>query len=59
MLQTAPLEQGTHERAPFEVLQHERRAAHMQEATQPIILTEAADPLAADAYRAESWAGEF
>jgi len=30
----------------------------MQEATQPIILTEAADPLAADAYRAEAWAGE-
>jgi superfamily II DNA or RNA helicase len=58
MLQAAPLEQGTHERAPFEVLQHERRAAHMQEATQPIILTEAADPLAADAYRAEAWAGE-
>jgi ribonuclease E len=58
MLQAAPLEQGTHERAPFEVLQHERRAAHMQEATQPIILTEAADPLAAAAYRAEAWAGE-
>jgi ribonuclease E len=58
MLQTAPLDQGTRERAPFEVLQHERRAAHMQEATQPIILTEAADPLAADAYRAEAWAGE-
>src|SRR5881227_1252370 len=30
----------------------------MQEATQPIILTEAADPLAAHAYRAEAWAGE-
>jgi hypothetical protein len=30
----------------------------MQEATQPIILTEAADPLAADACRAEAWAGE-
>jgi superfamily II DNA or RNA helicase len=30
----------------------------MQEATQPIILSEAADPLAADAYRAEAWAGE-
>src|SRR5262249_59605083 len=30
----------------------------MQEAPQPIILTEAADPLAADAYRAEAWAGE-
>src|SRR6476646_1409165 len=35
-----------------------RRAAHMQEATQPIILSEAADPLSADAYRAEAWAGE-
>src|SRR5437762_778578 len=35
-----------------------RRAAHMQEAIQPIILSEAADPLAADAYRAEAWAGE-
>src|SRR3954468_14829280 len=30
----------------------------MQEATQPIILSEAADPLAAAAYRAEAWAGE-
>ena len=30
----------------------------MQEAIQPIILSEAADPLAADAYRAEAWAGE-
>jgi ribonuclease E len=30
----------------------------MQEATQPTILSEAADPLAADAYRAEAWAGE-
>ena len=31
----------------------------MQEATQqPIILSEAADPLAASAYRAEAWAGE-
>src|SRR5579884_361058 len=30
----------------------------MQEATQPIILPEAADPLAASAYRAEAWAGE-
>src|SRR5581483_11819705 len=28
------------------------------EATQPIILAEAADPLAAHAYRAEAWAGE-
>src|SRR5437868_12698269 len=35
-----------------------RRAAHMQEAIQPIILSEAADPLAADAYRAAAWAGE-
>jgi ribonuclease E len=35
------------------------RAAHMQEAIQqPIILSEAADPLAASAYRAEAWAGE-
>jgi ribonuclease E len=31
----------------------------MQEATtQPTILSEAADPLAASAYRAEAWAGE-
>ncbi|HZS24861.1 MAG TPA: DEAD/DEAH box helicase family protein [Gaiellaceae bacterium] len=30
----------------------------MQEATQPIILSEAADPLAAAAFRAEAWAGE-
>ena len=30
----------------------------MQEATQPIILSEAADPIAAAAYRAEAWAGE-
>ena len=30
----------------------------MQEATQPTILSEAADPLAAAAYRAEAWAGE-
>jgi ribonuclease E len=30
----------------------------MQEATEPIILSEAADPLAAAAYRAEAWAGE-
>src|SRR5262249_35556687 len=35
-----------------------QRAAHMQEAIQPIILSEAADPLAAAAYRAETWAGE-
>src|SRR3954451_19830779 len=35
-----------------------QRAAYMQEAIQPIILSEAADPLAADAYRAEAWAGE-
>src|SRR5262249_8864504 len=33
-------------------------ALHMQEAIQRIILPEAADPLAADAYRAEAWAGE-
>jgi ribonuclease E len=30
----------------------------MQEATEPIILSEAADPLAAAAFRAEAWAGE-
>src|SRR6478752_5735329 len=30
----------------------------MQEATQPTILSEAADPIAAAAYRAEAWAGE-
>jgi superfamily II DNA or RNA helicase len=30
----------------------------MQEATQSIILTDAADPLAAAAFRAEAWAGE-
>jgi superfamily II DNA or RNA helicase len=30
----------------------------MQEATEPIILSDAADPLAAAAYRAEAWAGE-
>ncbi|HZR96378.1 MAG TPA: DEAD/DEAH box helicase family protein [Gaiellaceae bacterium] len=30
----------------------------MQEAIQPIILSEAADPLAAAAFRAEAWAGE-
>src|SRR5947208_10074062 len=30
----------------------------MQEATQPTILSDAADPLAAAAYRAEAWAGE-
>src|SRR5438093_9416694 len=30
----------------------------MQEATQPTILSEAADPLAAAAFRAEAWAGE-
>jgi superfamily II DNA or RNA helicase len=30
----------------------------MQEATEPIILIDAADPLAAAAYRAEAWAGE-
>jgi len=30
----------------------------MQEATQPTFLSEAADPLAAAAYRAEAWAGE-
>src|SRR5213082_1132080 len=30
----------------------------MQEATQPTILSEAADPLAAAALRAEAWAGE-
>ncbi|HEY8406562.1 MAG TPA: DEAD/DEAH box helicase family protein [Gaiellaceae bacterium] len=30
----------------------------MQEATEPIILTDAADPLAAAALRAEAWAGE-
>src|SRR6478736_3528458 len=35
-----------------------RRAAHMQDAIHPITLSEAADPLAADAYRAEAWAGE-
>src|SRR3954468_15380958 len=43
---------------PFEGMQHDRRAANMQEATEPTILTEAADPLAAAAYRAEAWAGE-
>src|SRR6266576_2810418 len=52
------LEQGYRERAPFEVWQHERRAAYMQEATQPTILSEAADPIAAASYRAEAWAGE-
>jgi len=30
----------------------------MQEATQPTILSEAADPIAAASYRAEAWAGE-
>ena len=30
----------------------------MQEATQPTILSDAADPLAAAALRAEAWAGE-
>ena len=30
----------------------------MQEATQPTILSEAADPIAAAAYHAEAWAGE-
>src|SRR3954468_21804701 len=35
-----------------------RRAEYRQKPTQPIILSEAADPLAADAYRAEAWAGE-
>src|SRR2546423_15429120 len=30
----------------------------MQEATQPTILSEPADPIAAAAYRAEAWAGE-
>src|SRR5882672_5455844 len=30
----------------------------MQEATQPTILSEAAEPIAAAAYRAEAWAGE-
>jgi len=59
MLLAAQLAQGKSASAPpFEVLQHERRAAHMQEATQPTILSEAADPLAAAAYRAEAWAGE-
>src|SRR5947208_110567 len=58
MLVTRSSPQGTRGRAPFEVWQHERRAAHMQEATQPTILSEAADPIAAAAYRAEAWAGE-
>src|SRR5438876_6843187 len=58
MLVTRSSPQGTRGRAPLEVLQHERRAAHMQEATQPTILSEAADPLAAAAFRAEAWAGE-
>src|SRR5205085_1037821 len=58
-LLTAQPAQGTCERAPFEVLQHDRRAAYMQEATQdPTIVSVAADPLAAAAYRAEAWAGE-
>jgi ribonuclease E len=34
------------------------RAAQMQEATEPIILSDAADPLAAAAIRAAAWAGE-
>src|SRR6266513_953291 len=58
MLVTRSAPQGTRGRAPFEFYQHERRAAHMQEATQPTILSEAADPLAAAAFRAEAWAGE-
>src|SRR6266566_64759 len=58
MLVTRSSPQGTRGRAPFEVWQHERGAAHMQEATQPTILSEAADPIAAAAYRAEAWAGE-
>src|SRR5213592_2166028 len=50
---------GLRDRAPLEVLQHTDSAAHMQEATQqPTILSEAADPLAALAARAEAWAGE-
>jgi superfamily II DNA or RNA helicase len=59
MLQTSPPAQGNQrERDAFRGLQHERRAAYMQEAIQPTILSEAADPLAAAAYRAEAWAGE-
>src|SRR5581483_6120457 len=55
---TAPLEPGDSRARTSRVWQHDRRAAHMQEATQPIILSEAADPLAAAAFRAEAWAGE-
>ena len=59
MLLAAQLAQGTQRALHLSRFrQHERRAAHMQEATQPTILSEAADPLAAAAYRAEAWAGE-
>ena len=53
MLAKAPLDQGNSRARTFRGLQHERRAAHMQEAIQPTILSEAANPLAAAAYRAE------
>ena len=50
---------GFTERATLRRLQHGPRAAHMQEATQqPTIVSGAADPLVAAAFRAEAWAGE-
>ena len=50
---------GFTERATLRRLQHGPRAAHMQEATQqPTIISGAADPLVAAAFRAEAWAGE-
>jgi len=55
---SAPLDQGTPERAPFEVCSTIDVLAHMQEAIQPTTLSEAAEQLAAAAYRAETWAGE-
>src|SRR3954449_10028265 len=60
MLPTRPTrcDRGLASAPPLEGMQYDRRAAHMQEATEPTILTEAADPLAAAAYRAEAWAGE-
>src|SRR6202040_2743774 len=49
----------TRDRAPLEVCSTTDRAARMQEATQqPTILSEATDPIAAAAFRAEAWAGE-
>src|SRR5258708_27612437 len=60
MLAVARLAQGEiRDRAPLEVCSTTDRAARMQEATQqPTILSEAADPIAAAAFRAEAWAGE-